>query len=601
MEKTRPLGLNLLPSIADFFFIAILFYLFFSTKGGLLGDGDTGYHIRAGQYILDTFSIPKQDIFSFHAPPLPWTAHEWLSEIIMALIHNALGLTGVVAFFAFLLALTTYLLFKILRRYGVDILIATAVSTLVFSSSKIHWLARPHVFSFLLMIVSHYLLESWQRGGGNRLYLLPPLMLLWVNLHGGYLGGFMLLAAYLAGNLIARLSAPPAERDAHTKKLKQLACTGMACLAVCLINPYGYHILLFPFNLVSDKYLMDHVSEFLSPNFHDRMPFKYLLLLLIAVLALSRKRIEATELILILGFTNMALYSARYIPLFALVTAPILARQAAAAGELVGDRTAQFFRKRSENVNRLDARSSAYLWPALAVLVVAGAVCSGKFQHSFDQKTKPVAATEFLIKENITGNMFNNDEFGDYLIYRSYPRYKVFFDGRSDMYGAGMLKEYGKVANFEPGWEAILEKYRITWILYDTQSNLARYLAKESNWVRIYSDSVASIFVKNIPQHRDLIAKYGISGKAVAIPSTASPSALEEPQCPLPPKGQKPNCVPSPGHTSLQSKRRELFSSPSLDGRGVGEVANSAAGGGYPHPLTPSRQGRGTTDVCSDC
>ena len=578
MEKARPLGLNLLPSIADFFFIAILFYLFFSTKGGLLGDGDTGYHIRAGQYILDTFSIPKQDIFSFHAPPLPWTAHEWLAEIIMALMHNALGLTGVVAFFALLLALTNYLLFKMLRWYGAEILTVTAVITLVFSSSRIHWLARPHVFSFLLMIVSHCLLESWQRGRGNRLYLLPPVMLLWVNLHGGYLGGFMLLAAYLAGNLAARLSAPPAEREAHTKKLKQLAWTGMACLAVCLINPYGYHILLFPFNLVSDKYLMDHVSEFLSPNFHDWMPFKYLLLLLIVILALSRERVEATELILILGFTDMALCSARYIPLFALVAAPILTRHAASVLELAGGKTAEFFRKRSENVTRLDARASVWLWPALALLVVAGAGYSGKVQHSFDAKAKPVAATEFLIREGISGNMFNNDEFGDYLIYRSHPQYKVFFDGRSDMYGAGIMKEYGKVCGFEPGWEAILDKYRATWIFIETPSYLARFLAKDANWVQIYCDKVASIFVKNIPQHRDLIAKYGSAGKAVAVPAPASPSVLEEPQCPLPRKGQKPQCDPGPARTSLA-----LESDP-YNGRGVG------GGVKQPTPLQVTRR-----------
>ncbi|HBG07425.1 MAG: hypothetical protein A2075_00900 [Geobacteraceae bacterium GWC2_58_44] len=508
MEKTRSLRVNAIPSIAELFFVTIFLLLFFSRRSGLLGDGDTGYHIRAGEYIIATLSIPRYDIFSIHTPAMPWTAHEWLSEVIMAVIHSAFGLTGIVAFFALLLALTTYLLFKILMIYEADILLASAVTILAFSSAQIHWLARPHVFSFLLMIICHFLLESWHRGGANRLYLLPPIMLLWVNLHGGFLGGFILLGAYLLGNLAGMLSAPPATRAAHRQKLKQLALTISACLAVSLINPYGYQILLFPFKLVSDTFIMDHVSEFLSPDFHQRMPFKYLLLLLIAIFALSRKTVEATELVIILIFTNMALYSARYIPLFALITAPILTRQATEARGQMGGRLAQFLEKRSENVARIDARATGYLWPAAALITVAVAIGSGKMQHCFDEKSKPVAATEFLLKERITGNMFNNDEFGDHLIYRSYPYYKVFFDGRSDMYGAGMLKEYRKIVNFEPGWEAILGKYHVTWIFFDSQSNFSRYLLKDSNWVLIYSDQVANIFVKNIPQYKDLIQKY---------------------------------------------------------------------------------------------
>ena len=508
MENTNSSGSRFIPSIADLFFVMTFFYLFFCGKSGLLGDGDTGYHIRAGEYIIRTHSIPKFDIFSFHTPALPWTAHEWLSEVIMAVIHSMFGLSGVVAFFAFLLSLTIYLLFKVLRTYRTNLLIAIVVMILVFNSTQIHWLARPHVFSFLLMITYHYLLESWHCGKTNRLYLLPPIMLLWVNLHGGYLGGFILLGAYLVGNLASMLSAPPADCEVRRQQLKQLSITILACLAACLLNPQGYKILLFPFKLVSDRFIMDHIGEFLSPDFHVWMPFKYLLLLLIAVLAASRKNIEITELVLILIFTNMALYSARYIPLFALITAPILTRKADEAKGMVSGKLADFFRKRSENVARVDARARGFFWPAAAVIIVAAAIGSGRFPHQFDERIKAVAACEFLMKERITGNMFNNDEFGDYFIYRGFPAYRVFMDGRSDMYGAEMLKEYYKVIHFEQGWETILDKYRITWVFFDSNSILSRYLLNDSKWALIYSDKVANIFVRKLPQYRELIEKY---------------------------------------------------------------------------------------------
>ena len=508
MKAKSLLKRTLTPSIADLLFAVVLFFLFFTSSSSLLGDGDTGYHIRAGEYILATHSIPESDIFSFHTPPIPWTAHEWLSEAVMSVVHNLFGLSGIVAFFSILLATTTYLLFKILRSYQTSILIATAVSILVLSSSQLHWLARPHVFSFLFTVICHYLIESWHCGKMNRLYLLPPIMLLWVNLHGGFLGGFILLGAYLVGNLMSMTSTPPSERAAVRHKLKQLGITIIACLAVCLINPYGYRILLFPFRLVSDKFIMDNVSEFLSPNFHEWMPFKYLLLLLIAIFALSKKKIEATELVLILVFTNMALYSARYIPLFALITAPILTRKAHEARWEPSGKVAQFFRERSENIARLDAGADGYLWPITAVLIVAAAIFSGGSFHAFDEKLKPVAASEFLMREKISGNMFNNDEFGDYLIYRNHPAYEVFIDGRLDMYGTAMMKEYSQVVNFEQGWESVLDKYSVTWILYDSNSKFSRFLLKDSNWVLIYSDKVANIFVKNLPQYRHLADKY---------------------------------------------------------------------------------------------
>jgi len=508
MEKKLQLTSYITPSIASMFFCVILLTLFFRSNSGLLGDGDTGYHIRAGEYIIRTLSVPRQDIFSFHTPPLPWTAHEWLSEVIMAAVHGLGGLTGIVAFFAFLLACTTALLFKILRSNGADPLLATAFTALACTASQVHWLARPHLFSFLLMIVTHHLLESWHRGTANRLYLLPAIMLLWVNLHGGFLGGFLLMGAYLAGNLFSLLTRPLPERAGYRKKLGQLSLATGACLIACLCNPNGYHILLFPFRLVSDHYLMDHVSEFLSPNFHDFLIFKYLLLLLIALAAVSRKAVDAAELVLILVFTNMALYSGRYIPLFALIMAPILTRQADQAKEAVGGQAADFFRKRAENLHRIDARATGYLWPAAALLLVAVAIGSGRSHHGFDAKVKAVDAVEFLMRERIAGNMFNDDEFGDYLIYRGFPRYRVFFDGRSDMYGTGKLKEYYKIIKFEPGWEQTFDKYQITWVFYGTNSNLSRFLFNDKNWVLIYSDRVASIFVRNLPQYQYLIDKY---------------------------------------------------------------------------------------------
>lgn len=496
-----------IPSIADIVFLSVFLLLSFSAGKGLLADCDTGYHIRAGEFILDTFSIPKQDIFSFLSPPLYWTAHEWLSEVIMALLHRAFGMTGVVIFFSFIIAAVYYLLLRGIQTYKGNIFLTLLVVLLVVGASQIHWLARPHIFSLFLVVIWYYLLDSYQYRDKNHLYLLPLIMLLWVNLHGGFIAAFILSGIYLFYNLARLFISQGEEKADYKKKAKILGAATFACLLVSLINPYGYHILLFPFRLTSDRILMDNVLEFLSPNFHEPLIFKYLLLSAIAVLALSGKRLNLIELGLILLFTYMSLYSARYIPLFGIIAAPILTRQAEYMLQSEG-RLAGFFKKRAERISPIDASAKGYLWPVAAVLAVIILAATGRVEYGFDEKIKPVAAVEFLKKEHLEGNMFNSDEFGDYIIYIAYPHYKVFIDGRLDMYGSERIKEYFKVARIEAGLYDVLKKHNINWIIFDARSALSQFLIQRDDWKLIYADKVANIFLRNIPENRKLIEKY---------------------------------------------------------------------------------------------
>ena len=508
MKQPKKISLFFVPSIAAIFFLSIFLLLSFSKGEGLLDDCDTGYHIRAGEFILDTLSIPKHDIFSYLTPPIPWTAHEWLSEVIMAVLHRVSGLRGVVFFFILIIASVYWLLFKILQTHKGNILINIIVVLFVVTSSQIHWLARPHIFSLFLMVIWYYLLDNFQYKERNYLYLLPPIMLIWVNLHGGFFIAFILIGIYLIGNLIRYFVSQGVEKEECKRKVKLLGLTAIACLLVSLINPYGYQILLFPLKLTSNKFIMDHVNEFLSPNFHEPMPFKYLLLLMIAVLAFSRKRLNLIEIALILIFTNMAIYSARYIPLFAIIIAPVLIKQTELILNQMDGKFAGFLKKRGERIASVDKAAKGYLWTFIAVVLVSIFAVNGKIEFKFDEKKKPVEAVEFLKKEHLNGNMFNNDEFGDYIIYAAWPEYKVFFDGRSDMYGVERMKEYFKVTGIEIGWDKVLTKYNINWIIYNANSYLSRFLLEGDEWKLIYADKVANIFVRNTPENLPLIDKY---------------------------------------------------------------------------------------------
>jgi hypothetical protein len=267
---------------------------------------------------------------------------------------------------------------------------------------------------------------------------------------------------------------------------------------------------------------MDHVQEFLSPNFHQPLPFKYLLLLMIAILARSRPTVNWIELILILTFTYMALYSVRYITLFAIITAPILIRLIDQLKLELPTKVRRFLDQRTEGFSRIERQTSGYFWliVGLAAIVLLGA--AGKYQYNFSEKSYPVSAVEFLKKENIAGNTFTHDDFGDYMIYAAWPQYRVFVDGRTDMYGADRLKEYLTLAHAMPGWKEIVDKYAIRSILFDTHSPLASALAEDRNWQLIYSDPLASIFLRKDGESQHLIDKYAHVKLAVDENKTSS-------------------------------------------------------------------------------
>lgn len=498
----------MMPTIGNIVFISLLAVLMFGSGNGLLGDGDSGYHIRTGEVILDNRSIPFHDIYSYHMPALEWTAHEWLAEIIMAAVHRAFGLTGVVLFFAVLLAGIHWLLFRMLRSQSSDIILCALITLLATATSSSHWLARPHVFSLALTLVWYHLLNRFQYRDKRTLVYLPILMLLWVNLHGGFIVGLLLLGIYLLGNTFHAIFGPPTESTDSQGKAKLIFLCIIATVLVTFVNPVGYKILLFPFRVTSDRFLMDRVAEFLSPNFHEVLPFKYMLLATMAALALARTSLDEIEVGLLTLLSYMALYSVRHVSLFAIIAAPILLRTGENIVNQLSDHWLQFYRQRNSNLNAIEAKLNGHLWPSLAFLLIGGLCLNGNLRYNFNDKVFPIAAVDFLRREKISGNMFNNDEFGDYMIYAVWPQYQVFMDGRSDMYGEKFGNPYLKAAHAFPGWKDVLAQFSIDWVIFDTESALTAALSEQIDWQPIYSDKIATVFVRKNAGNDLLLARY---------------------------------------------------------------------------------------------
>src|SRR5580658_352914 len=446
-----------MPSVSDLLFAALLLGFSCGALGRLLlRDGGTGWHIGNGQLILQTHSITRLDPFSATMSGQAWYAWEWLYDVLIAAIHHALGLNGVVFYTAAIMAATFVLVFHFAMRRGGSLPITLFLLVLSLGASAIHFLARPHVLSWLFTVIWFELLDSGATGADRkkerRLFFLPVLMLLWVNLHGGFLLGFALLGVYLVGGVIRYFSCP--ERRAEIgSRLKRLGLVSVLTLLASFVNPYGYKLHLHVYRYLSDRFLMNHVTEFLSPDFHGvaQQCFAVMLLITIAALASARRKPGPTHLLVTLLAAYSGLYASRNLPvssmLLTLMVAPMLSETVARASE--NSEIALWLRGLLSRVNnfgirmeKLELRFQGHLWIVLAFVLGLWACMHGGRLGSvqlvnayFDDKRFPVEAAEVIAKRDIREPIFCPDRWGGYLIYRFYPQPKVVVDDRPVLFG----------------------------------------------------------------------------------------------------------------------------------------------------------------------
>jgi hypothetical protein len=210
----------LFPSVSDLIFLCLFFW---ALRYGVqfLADGDTGWHITTGRYILKSLGVPHADPYSYTMPATPWTSHEWLAEILFAGIHSLAGLNGVVVLSSAIVSLTFFLLYRYVIRRGAGPFAAVFFTVTGALASMLHWLSRPHLFSMPLTLATFIVLEDYQRDGRDRLWLLPLFTLVWVNLHGGYILGIMMVFIYSGSNLVKWLASGRADGESG-KKAKAL-------------------------------------------------------------------------------------------------------------------------------------------------------------------------------------------------------------------------------------------------------------------------------------------------------------------------------------------------------------------------------------------
>lgn len=447
-------------------------------------DPDLWWHLQAGQDIVQSQAIPKVDDYSFTKAGSEWVAHEWLSEVVMYAIYRVSGWGGLLFVFSVLITIALYLTYR--RSEGKPYAAAVAILLATASSSPLFGI-RPQMITLLLAAIFIGLLTQYAEDGkSRRLWWMVPLMLAWVNLHAGYALGLALIGLFAISVLL----------DGKWRLAPRLGLILLIATAVVPLNPNGFRMFSYPFETLMSPSMAAFIDEWASPDFHKLMflPLALLLLLLLAALALSPRRPAASEVFLLLVTGFGALRSARHIPIFALIAAPILARH------LWNIMVTRGWEKRLTS-SEAPAAGFALVFNLIFLLAPAGL---GVFrvmhfvnnQPAYEAKNYPQAAVNFLASNQLPGPILNQYGWGGYLIRRLHPNYRVYIDGRADVYGDSFMTEAVRTYDGHTDWRKPLDRLGVRTVIISPATPLSSLLREDDAWTKVYEDRQAVIFTR---------------------------------------------------------------------------------------------------------
>ena len=468
---------------------------FFDAPRKLFRDSDSGWHIRNGESILAGAGLPRSDPYSFSRRGREWFAWEWGADVLMGAAHMADGLAGVALLYVAAITGCTWLWFRFHWATGGSFLIACAMASPMLSTANLHWLARPHVFSWIFLLV--WLLVSERtpsRFRGAHAAGVVLLTILWANIHASFF--FLpLLAMLSAGAWWIRPLVWDTNRELDGARAKWFLLAATCSIPATFVTPYGWRLHAHLAEYLTNSELLSRVGEFQSFNFHAEGAIQILAALGLAaaggVLALQQRRPDRFLMAVI--FLALGMRSARALPLVALLLLPAAnAGITAALREATAQRWIQWALDYSANLRRMEIDFRGYGWiPVMLVFCyLALHLPAVEARTGFSPDEFPVAAAAHVERLPSNARILAPDKYGGYLIYRFAGARPVFFDGRSDFYGASFMQDYIRLVQVRPGWRKQMEAHQFTHALLPVDYSLAGAL-EESGWIACYRDRVS--------------------------------------------------------------------------------------------------------------
>lgn len=521
------LGIGMLVSV---------FCLIFVASHRAIFDLDIWLHLKAGEFILQNKIIPTQDIFSFTVLGKPWVDHEWFFQALTYLIYSRWQIDGLI-FLECVLIISSFLVlfimgYKVLKSYlevGVFILLVTYASLSRFN-------IRPDMFSLFFFALFLYILRF--RIDKKIIWLILPIQFLWVNIHGYFFLGPLLVFFFIVAEFLRRkLKFLPKQwkeefalSDAVYQRLKILF---FLSVLISFFNPQGFKGALYPLYILKEvlfgksAVFFKHIQE-LQPTISmtKSVGYHYYIIIVICLVSMA-VNLRSLKIIDLLLFPIFFLFSlkVRNIAFFSFVGYTVIISYVGSA------------------INKVSAglkaetrfRQALYFWVKFALLITLivwlwlriNSIINNSYYYDFDnyklksilfgidERHYPKGAVDFILEHKIPGQMFNDFNSGAYLIGRGYPERKVFIDGRTELHGAEFFRQYQSLMEGDVSmFKQVMEKYNLSAILLSTTSThppeIITHIYKSPEWQLVFFDDTGIVFLKDIPPNQGLIQKYKI-------------------------------------------------------------------------------------------
>jgi len=533
----------MLVKISKFILLILLLVFIFGYFSVQIWDPDFWWHLKTGEYIYQTGSLPKTDPFAYTSlPPDPTNevlkkqeftlTQYWLAELIFYWMYHFFGFQGIIFLRASIFTLLILLIYLSIRREGPGFY--CAIGLLIPATLILHHYTgeRPQLLSFIFSFLLVYLMEGFRKNKTVKyLFPIPLIMLFWANLHGGFILGLLIIMGYLFSDIIKHL----VKRFGQPLPPRLLRALTIACILSILfscINPNGYaviSILMSPEKTLQSADIVEWYSPLyflFSINFgHDLIIYFILFSMSLLLFLANIKKIDLTDIAIFVGFAAMSLSAARFVPFFTPVATLMIARYGLRTVEKLSN--AEVF----SNIKKVIVKSLSHikcfafqiLLPiTLSIIVIFILIKGNLFESGVRRGMYPERAVKFLKDNKLPGNMFNPYVWGGYLIWSLYPEYKVFIDGRGlveDVYLQS--KQIDEASTIDliglPEWKALLKAYKVNFIITFSVNNfsgtlipLIQALYSDSEWQLIYMDNYSLIFLRDRPENMEIIRKFGM-------------------------------------------------------------------------------------------
>lgn len=482
--------------------IILLFTLLIASQINTIVSIDLWWNLKTGEYIVKNLKIPHYDIFSYTLADREWIDHEWFSQVILYSIFSKFGWVGMNTLKALIISLC--FVFPCLLIYSRYRRIIFSIFIMLISIFALGYrsFARPEIFSYLFLSIYLYALEK-----RKLIYMLPLLQVIWVNLHGYFIMGPILILLYFMGDFFSKDRA----------EAKRLGLIFTLAILTCFINPYFYRGAIYPLGIFMDVFteqrlFMQNVHELMMPIRAGfvRFFFFWIFAIIASITFLINLKKVKLRHVVVFAFSFFASYMAlRNAPIFIFLGMPL-----AIVNLNEADLTRRISEKKYYVLCMLALCGAIYFFLSDRYYIFTNQFPLRKTESRFSELLMPKGSCDFLEENNIDGPLFNTLDFGPYIGYRFFPERRVFIDTRTELYKDGFYMLYRRAQNYPDEWKRLHKEYgfevALVRHLFSGTEKLLKYLHKSERWILVYYDRNSCVFLSNSPENEKFIAMFGI-------------------------------------------------------------------------------------------